>query len=153
MPDLRILPPYSTAACLLAIPADAFFPSSSTCLTLPAVSYLEMARAAVENATRTAVAELRNVVWAPPIVIAQPTDVVTVSARIVDEHTNGLAVTLNYRVDGAAGFTATPMFDDGTHGDGLAGDGIYGAILPAQPASTVVEFYLQARDENFLQAG
>src|SRR5256714_4637566 len=85
-------------------------------------------------------------------IVPQPTEVVAVSARIVDEHTNGLVVTLRYRVDGAAGFTAVPMFDDGTHGDGLAGDGIYGAIIPAQPDSTVVEFFLQARDlENNLR--
>src|SRR5438874_1994509 len=84
--------------------------------------------------------------------LPDPSDVVTVSARIVDEHTNGLAVTLNYRVAGAAGFTSAPMFDDGTHGDGLAGDGIYSATLPAQPDSTVVEFSLQARDlENNLR--
>jgi hypothetical protein len=38
------------------------------------------------------------------------------------------------------------MFDDGAHGDGLAADGIYAAILPAQPNTTVIEFYLQASD-------
>ena len=38
------------------------------------------------------------------------------------------------------------MFDDGAHNDGLSGDGIYGAILPAQTEATVVEFYLQAQD-------
>src|SRR6185369_7058017 len=32
-------------------------------------------------------------------VIPQPSDPVTVSARILDEHTNGLAVTLFWRVD------------------------------------------------------
>src|SRR5262249_26080785 len=85
-------------------------------------------------------------------VIPQPTDVVTVSARLVDEHTNGLSATLNFRVDGAANFTALPMFDDGAHGDGLAGDGIFGATLPAQPNASVVEFFLQARDlENHVR--
>jgi len=79
-------------------------------------------------------------------IIPQPADVVTVSARILDEHTNGLTVTLNYRVDGVASFTTVPMFDDGAHGDGLAGDGIYSAILPARANTTIVEFYLQARD-------
>src|SRR5205085_5627471 len=79
-------------------------------------------------------------------IIPQPSDVVTVSARILDEHTNGLTVTLNYRVDGAASFTTVPMFDDGAHGDGLASDGIYAAILPAQANNTIIEFYLQAQD-------
>ncbi len=79
-------------------------------------------------------------------IIPQPSDVVTVSARILDEHTNGLSVTLNYRVDGVANFTPALMFDDGAHGDGLPGDGIYAAILPAQANHTIIEFYLQAQD-------
>jgi hypothetical protein len=82
-------------------------------------------------------------------VVPQPTDVVTVSARITDEHTNGVLATLYFRNATTANppaFTATPMFDDGAHNDGQASDGIYAAILPAQPAGTVMEFYLQARD-------
>lgn len=79
-------------------------------------------------------------------VIPQPSEPVTISARVVDEATTGVAVTLNWRVDGAAGFNAVTMSDDGAHGDGLAGDGIYGAILPAQPNAAIVEFYLEARD-------
>jgi hypothetical protein len=82
-------------------------------------------------------------------IVPQPTDVVTVSARITDEHANGLTVTLFYRNATTANppaFTSTPMFDDGAHGDGLASDGIYGAVLPAQPVATVIEFYLQASD-------
>jgi hypothetical protein len=79
-------------------------------------------------------------------VIPQPSDPVTVSARIVDERTNGLTVTLRWRVDGAISFNSTQMFDDGAHDDGTAADGIFGAILPAQPNGAVVEFYLTARD-------
>ncbi|HEY5913715.1 MAG TPA: lamin tail domain-containing protein [Verrucomicrobiae bacterium] len=82
-------------------------------------------------------------------VIPQPTDVVTVSARLVDERTNGLSLTVYYRDASTAtppAFTAAPMFDDGAHGDGLPGDGIFAAILPAQPVGTVIEFYLLAQD-------
>lgn len=82
-------------------------------------------------------------------VIPQPTDVVTVSARLIDEHTNGLALTVYYRNATTAtpgGFVAAPMFDDGAHNDGLAGDNIFAAILPAQPGGTVIEFYLLAQD-------
>jgi hypothetical protein len=82
-------------------------------------------------------------------VIPRPTDVVTVSARITDEHTSGLNVAIFYRNASTAtppAFSNAPMYDDGTHGDGLAGDGIYAAILPAQPAGTIIEFYLQAAD-------
>ncbi len=81
--------------------------------------------------------------------IPKPTDVVTISARIVDEHTNGLTVTLFYRNAGTLtppAFSSQIMSDDGAHNDGLPADGIYAAIVPAQPNNTVVEFYLQATD-------
>jgi hypothetical protein len=90
---------------------------------------------------------ITSVAHAP--IIPQPTDVVTVSARVVDEHTNGLTVTLFYRnatTTNPPAFTSMPMIDDGAHNDGLAADGIYAAILPAQPNATVIEFYLQASD-------
>lgn len=80
-----------------------------------------------------------------PLVPAS-TDPVAVTAKIVDELTTGLAVTVHYRNDGAAGFTTATMFDDGAHGDGLAGDGVYGASLPAAANGTIVEFYVQAVD-------
>ena len=38
------------------------------------------------------------------------------------------------------------MLDDGAHADGLANDGFFGAVLPARPNNTVVEFYIEARD-------
>lgn len=81
--------------------------------------------------------------------IPKSTDVVTITARIVDEHTNGLAVTLFYRSASSLtppAFTSQLMSDDGTHNDGLPTDGIHAAIVPAQPNNTVIEFYLQATD-------
>jgi hypothetical protein len=78
--------------------------------------------------------------------IPSSADPVTISARIFDEHTNGLAVTLNWRMDGATSFLSAVMSDDGAHGDGLAGDGIFGAVIPAQADKTLVEFYVNARD-------
>lgn len=89
-------------------------------------------------------------------IIPQAADPVIVSARVIDEHATGVTVTLRWRLDSLtssnAPFASVAMLDDGAHGDGLAGDGIYGAILPAQPAGTVVEFFLQARDtENNLR--
>ena len=38
------------------------------------------------------------------------------------------------------------MFDDGLHGDGAAGDGIYGAQIPVQPGGTTVTFQVTATD-------
>src|SRR5688572_20976868 len=73
---------------------------------------------------------------------------VTVTARMVDEQPQAAGVTaaVHWRVDGAAGFTVTPMADDGAHGDGAAGDGVFGATLPPQANNTVVEYYLRATD-------
>ena len=87
----------------------------------------------------------------PPI--PKASDVVTVSARLIDERTTGLALTVYYRTANTTSpgaFTAVPMRDDGQHNDGLTGDGIFGAILPAQPDGTVVEFYLLAQDAEGL---
>src|SRR5437867_9932533 len=71
------------------------------------------------------IAEVQHVPAVP-----HSSDPVTISTRIFDERTNGLTVTLNWRLDGAAGFTTATMLDDGAHGDGLAGDGTLGVILP-----------------------
>lgn len=40
------------------------------------------------------------------------------------------------------------MFDDGLHHDGAAGDGVYGAELPAFPAGSTVNYYLTATDKQ-----
>lgn len=78
--------------------------------------------------------------------VPQPADPVTVSARVVDEDTNGLLVTLYWRVDGTTNFNASQMLDDGSHGDGVAADGIFAAIVPAHAHGTIVEFYIDAED-------
>lgn len=77
-------------------------------------------------------------------VVPKSADPVVVTTRIIDQWGTNLTVTLHHRVDGTNTFTLSPMFDDGQHGDGIGGDGVYGAILPAQPDKTVVEFYVQA---------
>src|SRR5436190_6072887 len=62
-------------------------------------------------------------------IIPSPTDTVAVSARIIDEGASPTA-RLFWRVnDGSPpAFTSGSMFDDGAHGDGVAGDGIFGAF-------------------------
>ncbi|MGB8168341.1 MAG: sulfatase-like hydrolase/transferase, partial [Chthoniobacteraceae bacterium] len=40
------------------------------------------------------------------------------------------------------------MFDDGLHGDGAAGDGVYGAQIPALGGGTTVSFSAMATDTN-----
>jgi hypothetical protein len=79
-------------------------------------------------------------------IIPQSTGPVTVKAHIIDELTTGIIVTLNHRVDGASGFTPLTMFDDATHGDDDANDGVYTAQIPAYPDDTIIEFYIEASD-------
>jgi len=79
-------------------------------------------------------------------VIPRSSQSVTVTARVLDEHTNGISAILHYRLDGPASFSTVTMSDDGAHGDGLAGDGFYGATLPPQVNNSVVEFYIEVRD-------
>jgi len=83
----------------------------------------------------------------------KPTDPVAITARVRDEQTNGVSVTLFYRnhsTTNPPAFTATTMFDDGAHGDGLAGDRLFGVELPAQTNGAVVEFYVAATDAQAL---
>jgi hypothetical protein len=81
--------------------------------------------------------------------VPRSTQSVAVTARVVDESAGPLTVTLHYRNHtnpGPGNFTPTPMFDDGAHQDGVAGDGLYAAVLPPAANGTVVEFYVQATD-------
>src|SRR4029077_12849870 len=57
----------------------------------------------------------------PPV--PKSTDSITITARIVDEQTNGISATLFFRnasTPTPAGFSSAAMFDDGAHGDGVA---------------------------------
>jgi hypothetical protein len=81
--------------------------------------------------------------WPP---VPKSTDQVFITARIVDEALATTTVALNWRVDGTTTFTQTPMQDDGTKQDGIAGDGVYGAIIPPHADHTVIEFFITATD-------
>ena len=105
----------------------------------------------VVNSTRTS-----NI---PPMIlearhepaVPRSTDTVSITARILDEQTNGLTVRLWYRTHNTASpdpFVSTNLFDDGLHRDSLSNDGIYGAVLPAMADLTLVEFYLEAIDSG-----
>ena len=103
---------------------------------------------AVNSAAAANVAPLLYEVEHAPAV-PRSTDAITIHARVVDELTNGFTVTLFYRVATSTtppAFTSTPMFDDGAHNDGLAGDGVYGAVLSALANGTILEFYVRTSD-------
>ena len=73
-------------------------------------------------------------------------EVVTVTATVIDDRAAAVTVTVHYRKEGSATWTTAPMFDDGTHNDGIAGDRNYGAQLPAESDDAIVEFYVSASD-------
>lgn len=79
-------------------------------------------------------------------IIPHSSETVLVTAQIIDESPTGLSAQVHYRVDGAATFTTLDLLDDGNHGDGKAGDGVYGGTLPSQPNGTIVEYYFEATD-------
>jgi hypothetical protein len=80
--------------------------------------------------------------------IPRSSDPVVVRARLLDELTTGLQATLRWRVDGTTNFNATAMLDNGNGGDNAAGDLVFSATIPPQPNGTVVEFYVEARDQG-----
>ncbi len=59
------------------------------------------------------------------------------------------SVTLRYRIQFGAE-VATPMLDDGAHGDGLAGDGVFGALIPASLSTNgqMIRYLVAATDLN-----
>jgi hypothetical protein len=70
---------------------------------------------------------------------------IVVTARVHD--TDGLQnLTLNYRIDPSTTYAQVIMRDDGIGGDTLAGDGLFSGTIPAQPANTIVAFYISATD-------
>jgi len=81
-------------------------------------------------------------------VVPRSTNSISITARIVNESASGVTVALRWRVDSASppAFGSSTMFDDGAHGDGLPGDGIYAATIPAQASGSVIEFYVEAAD-------
>ncbi|MBI4661907.1 MAG: lamin tail domain-containing protein [Verrucomicrobia bacterium] len=91
---------------------------------------------------------LLNVAHTPPV--PRSADSVSITARVRDERPNGVqAVNLFYRDhtgNTPPSFSSAAMLDDGQHGDGASGDGLYGAVLPPSTNGTVIEFYVQATD-------
>ena len=80
--------------------------------------------------------------------VPKSTDPVTITAKLKDVEGTVLGASLFYRVSTSApgGFNMVTMFDDGLHGDGDAGDGEFGAILPPDANGTIYEFYVRATD-------
>ena len=93
----------------------------------------------------------------PPIVwdvlhspaVPQANESITVTAKVnTTTGLSNLTVTLHHRQDAASpgAYQSTEMFDDGAHGDGFAGDGIFGVALSGQDNDTVKAFQIQIDD-------
>ncbi len=67
---------------------------------------------------------------------------VYITANIV----NATAVYLGRRYSVLEKFTRVMMYDDGTNGDGAAGDGVYGISLPV--TSSNIQYYIYAENTN-----
>jgi lamin tail-like protein/IPT/TIG domain-containing protein/CotH protein len=73
---------------------------------------------------------------------------VTILARISDSDGVDQAI-VEYRLSRKTGTLLTaPMYDDGQHGDGAAGDGLYGGTVPPQPNLARVLFNVAAADSG-----
>lgn len=76
--------------------------------------------------------------------LPKATDAVTITVHALDPENHLGTVTL--WVNTGAGYVSQSMYDDGLHGDGAAGDSIFGAVIAAKPNGTVVKYYASAKD-------
>lgn len=116
---------------------------TSGSFTIPGINNLMQARVAYLQNT-TEFKQTAPTISAVTSNSVSPTlfDTITITATI----NNANAVTLSYRTGTRELFTTINMFDDGAHGDYLAGDSIYGAKLVMTGA--VLQYYLFAENTN-----
>jgi hypothetical protein len=77
-----------------------------------------------------------------------PGDTVWITAAVSPSVASVAAVELFYK-PAPGSYLRTPMLDDGLSGDGPAGDGVYGAVLPVSASGGQrVEYYVGARSAN-----
>lgn len=77
----------------------------------------------------------------------------TITARVSGGGTDAIdSVWLYSRTRRFGKFISTQMFDDGSHSDGNAGDGVYGGTITNHPAGTLVRYYVEARSANAAKA-
>jgi hypothetical protein len=81
------------------------------------------------------------------------TNIPYLTANVTANGTSGVGpVWLYHRGKNYGRFATVQMFDDGVHGDGEAGDQVYGAATTNYPAGTKVRYYIEARATNTAQA-
>ncbi len=72
-------------------------------------------------------------------------EAIVVTSRITDNDGVVMA-TLSYRSEGSGAYSSTPMVDDGSNDDLVAGDGIFTATIPGTSSGTMRAFYIEAFD-------
>lgn len=70
-------------------------------------------------------------------------DDIWINAEVIDANLN---VLLAYRFSESESFRSVPMFDDGAHSDGGAGDNVYGAQI--SDIANVVQYYIYAENDS-----
>ncbi len=80
--------------------------------------------------------------------VPTPAQGVNVNATVIDDLAAEVAVVVRFRQAGSVAWNTAPMFDDGAHNDGIAGDNIFGAQFPPQADATIVEFHVSATDRT-----
>jgi hypothetical protein len=75
--------------------------------------------------------------------LPEAVDAVTVTVTAFDIEG---PVTARLMVSTGAGYSPLVMNDAGTGGDAAAGDSVFSAVIPAQPAGTLVKYYAVASD-------
>jgi hypothetical protein len=87
-----------------------------------------------------------------PTATVYATNIPTVTANVTSSGSGINSVWLYFRDKPYGRFTVRQMFDDGTHGDGVAGDNVYGAVTTNYPAGNKIHYYIEARANNTAQA-
>lgn len=72
-------------------------------------------------------------------------DFVTITSFIIDDDS---ITSAKVRYDNGSGYQEAIMYDDGNYSDGLAGDHLFAAIIPPQPAATAVVYYILTEDTD-----
>lgn len=95
-----------------------------------------------------------NIVWiSGPSNTVYATDIPAITAKVTSNGNSGVgSVWLYFRDKNYGRFTVRQMFDDGAHGDGAAGDSVFGAVTTNSPAGNKIHFYIEARATNSAQA-
>lgn len=86
-----------------------------------------------------------------PVATVYPTNAPWITAQVKSSGSGVGSVWLHFRDKPYGRFTVRQMVDDGAHGEGWAGDGIFGAATTNFPAGNKIHYYIEARANNAVQ--